>query len=103
MMDRIVPLSRPLRLVASIAALSLAVASGGCGRRGPLEVPPGSLIAPPRGTVAVIDPAPQPSGAVQHGLARDTSGQDPLSREQIVAPVAPANVPRTPFILDPLL
>ena len=61
------------------------------------------FAAPPRGSVAVIDPAPQPSGAVQRGLARDTSGQDPLSREQVAAPVAPVSVPRTPFFLDPLL
>lgn len=96
---RIAPLSR---LVVAIASLSIAVALGGCGRRGPLEPPPGSVL-PPRTAAAVIDPAPQPNAAVRGSLIRDTTGQEGLSREQVAAPVAPVAVPRTPFILDPLL
>ncbi len=96
---RIVPVSR---FLVAIAAVSIAVALGGCGRRGPLEAPPGSLASPPR-TAAVIDPAPQPNSVARGSLIRDTSGQEGLSREQVGVQATPTNVPRTPFILDPLL
>lgn len=78
-----------------LAACALAA----CGRRGPLEPPPGAA-PPPQATV--VDPA---NGTVAHrgGLARDTSGADSLDREQVLAPAAPIVVPKTPFILDPLL
>lgn len=32
----------PIRAAAAVASLSIAVALGGCGRKGPLEQPPGA-------------------------------------------------------------
>ena len=85
----------PLLLAMSVAALS------GCGRRGPLEAPPDASMPSPAQT-GVVDPAPD-GKSTRPSLARDTSGQDSLGREQLLAPATPVAVPKTPFILDPLL
>ena len=69
-----------------------------CGRRGPLELPPG--VAPPRAPQA-IDPTDET--AARRSLARDTSGANSLNAEQVLAPPSPIIVPQTPFFLDPLL
>lgn len=79
-----------------LAACSLSA----CGRRGPLEPPPGST--PPRSQATVIDPTNE-SAASRTGLARDTTGADSLNREQVITKTTPIIVPKTPFFLDPLL
>ena len=83
-----------LPLLLLVAALSLAA----CGRRGPLELPPGAT--PPR-QAQTIDPTNET--AAKRSLGRDTTGQDSLNREQVLAPPSPIIVPKTPFFLDPLL
>ena len=93
--DRIVSCNR-LAMLLILAAASLAA----CGRRGPLEPPPGS--APPPRSQAAVDPTSQ-SNATRPSLARDTSGAESLNREQALTPAAPITVPKTPFFLDPLL
>lgn len=94
-MPRYLRLAVPLLV---LAGLSL----GACGRRGLLEAPPGSAPSPGSGARAATDPASQ-SNATRPSLARDTSAQDSLEREKVLAPVVPVTVPKTPFFLDPLL
>jgi len=78
-------------LVCMVAALTL----GGCGRRGPLEPPPGSPPEPR----AKQQIAPQPPQGAPGGLFRNTSTKpdEPETRTE--------NPPKrsSPFVLDPLL
>lgn len=81
-------------------SLALATALAGCGRRGPLELPPGSAPPPP---LTKSTAGATPASSTDTGLVRNTTPSDPLSRPQLVAPAPGPVVPRTPFILDPLL
>ena len=93
------PLSLPVRAI-DTALLTCLVAAGlaGCGRKGPLEAPPGSSAAVPQ-TVTQA-PSPQvtaPSG----GLATDPLGpayQTGVPDEKVVPGTG-----RSSFPLDPLL
>ncbi|WP_139223647.1 LPS translocon maturation chaperone LptM [Methylocapsa palsarum] len=100
--------SRPLRL-ALTAAIFLAV--GGCGRRGPLEPPPGSptSLAPLSGAPdqyaaprSVADlPGENAAGAVvTQGAAPGQTPPQPKGDNPV--PVQAPRPPR-PFLLDPLL
>jgi len=78
----------------------------GCGRRGPLEPPPGASPAtapqakvdasglPQNSEIAPIDSASTPSGPV----AATAGGQG-----QPTSQAPPAKAPPRPFVLDPLL
>lgn len=87
------------------ALVVLAVASaalGGCGKRGPLEPPPG--VAPPARTSAAadpqaIDPKAAPIVPATPSLLRSTAAKP--EPPDFVARPAPLE-PR-PFVLDPLL
>jgi predicted small lipoprotein YifL len=79
--------------IAGIAVLALA----GCGRNGPLELPPGPAV--PTSAVSQA-PLTQPDGSPTPGSPQDTAmktGFDAQGR-----PVATAG-PKRSFILDPLL
>jgi predicted small lipoprotein YifL len=74
-------------ILLSVSALAL----GGCGRKGPLDLPP-SANAPPQATTA---PDSDAARAAQPGVFNPTYGAD-----------APPEAPKgrkKPFILDPLL
>ena len=93
------PLSLPCR-AAGAALLTCLVAAGlgGCGRKGPLEPPPGSAAAVPQTVTRA--PSPQvttPAG----GLATEPLGpayQTGVPDQQVVPGTG-----RTSFPLDPLL
>jgi len=77
------------RTVLVVGLLGLALAA--CGRRGPLEPPPGAKNA--------IDLPDKQTGAVENNFnATDASplGKPPKRNKAI-------EVPNTPFLLDPLL
>lgn len=87
-----------LTRIGLVALVATTLALAGCGRRGPLEPPPGAPADPPKST-----PVPaKPTGAEKPaGLFRNTSSKavDPASG------ALETKKPRsaTPFILDPLL
>ncbi len=78
--------------VAGIAALGLC----GCGREGPLELPPG----PAPGTPAATSQLTLPDGSPAPGSPQDTAMKTGFDAQG--NPVA-APGPKRPFILDPLL
>jgi predicted small lipoprotein YifL len=116
-----------LMLVSLVAA---AVTLGGCGRRGPLEAPPGAPDARPAST-SQSEQTRNPAFATHTGLSPTPTGEMPdglppapasVSAIRLDAPGmqgAPPQIagrpavtgpnerrsppPRTPFILDPLL
>ena len=70
-------------------ALVLALALGGCGRRGPLEPPPGSLEA-------------QQAAAEEKGETLSNVTIPPVGKGAS-RKTPPIRAPKEPFILDPLL
>ena len=82
-----------LRL-AAFAALAVALALGGCGRKGPLDPPPSAAIAPAPDTPAL-------------GEANDpnlTGGyRRPASPAATAQPTGPLPRDNRTFILDPLI
>jgi predicted small lipoprotein YifL len=79
----------PVRL-SLIAALAAALLVAGCGRKGPLDLPPVSANSPP----AAAEPAPQPGAGP---TAQQQTGYDEFGR-----PVAPRGT-RQRSILDVLI
>ncbi|MBS7805130.1 lipoprotein [Rhizobiales bacterium TNE-4] len=71
------------------SALVLALALGGCGRRGPLEPPPGSLEA-------------QQAAAEEKGETLSNVTIPPVGKGAS-RKTPPIRAPKEPFILDPLL
>ena len=65
----------------------LALMLGGCGRKGPLEPPPGAAIPPPLA---------EPDAAAKPGITSPGALKVKKKRTTIVPP-------KTPFILDPIL
>ncbi len=83
--------------IPTLVVLVLAGAAlGGCGKRGPVEPPPG-VAPPPR--AKTVDPSALQVAPATPSLLRST-GSRPESPEPVVRP-APLE-PR-PFVLDPLL
>ena len=85
------------RLVLGIAGLAVLLALAGCGRNGPLELPPGPAVPTPAVSSSQLT---QPDGTPIPGSPQDTAmktGFDAQGR-----PVATAGQKRS-FILDPLL
>jgi predicted small lipoprotein YifL len=93
--DRI---SRRIVLAAAVAA---ALSLGGCGRKGPLDLPPGE--GPPAGGLTTPSPPATISGpAFLPGPTHVTPTPAQSGFDAHGNPVAPPG-PDKPFILDPLL
>ena len=101
--------SSTIRVALAGLALLGALGSAGCGRRGPLESPGSSAAAPAPRVAAgpAVEGQSNPPGRAQV----DDSDSE---REALLASPVPApprgtgprrgyDVPRTPFLLDPLL
>ncbi|MDE2364876.1 MAG: lipoprotein [Hyphomicrobiales bacterium] len=87
-----------LARIAIIVPLASALALAGCGRRGPLEPPPG---VPDQKPVQKQE-APRASGSTApDGLFRNTSNQD-KDPASVTAPERKARASGS-FVLDPLL
>jgi len=85
-------LSLRLALVATVLALTLA----GCGRKGPLEPPPGAVAAKP-------DPLAAPETQALPGQSTLTPTISPVSGASSRGRGKPISAPNEPFILDPIL
>jgi predicted small lipoprotein YifL len=83
------------RALALIAALAGVFTLAGCGREGPLELPPGPAAAP-----ATTSQLRSPDGTPAPGSPQDTAMKNGFDAHG--NPVAAAGQKR-PFILDPLL
>ena len=84
------------RTVAFFAAFVGVLALAGCGREGPLELPPGPAPATPAATSQLRSP----DGTPAPGSPQDTAVKTGFDTQG--NPVAAAG-PKRPFILDPLL
>jgi predicted small lipoprotein YifL len=84
-----------LPAIVFVAAIALSLAS--CGRRGPLEPPPGAAVAsaPATGT-------PEDYGAPANELAGQNTATSSGAEAPAAATQPPRRVPKT-FLLDPLL
>ena len=82
-------MARPKAPLLLGSALVLALALGGCGRRGPLEPPPGSLQAQQEAAEAKGE---ELSNVTIPPIGKGSSRKTPQIR-----------APKEPFILDPLL
>ena len=82
----------------TLFALTLAVS--GCGRRGPLEPPPGSPPQPPKAAAAAKTVSPD--SAAPAGIFRSTGNK---SEDAGAVPQSEQKKTRNPssFVLDPLL
>jgi predicted small lipoprotein YifL len=96
--DALSRLSR--RLVLPLSLVALALAADGCGRRGPMELPEASALA---ARPQPVSPDAQADNNVKIGLSRDISINDANNKDRVLAPAQPIIVPKTPFVLDPLL
>ncbi len=81
--------------IALFAALAGVLGLAGCGREGPLELPPGPAQAP-----AATSQLRSPDGTPAPGSPQDTAMKNGFDAQG--NPVAAAGQKR-PFILDPLL
>lgn len=84
-------------LQAAVLGVALVLALSACGRRGPLEAPPGGKTFP--GHPEEIAQPDESDGATVE--RRDQGITSPLGRSQ--SRRTPIERPKTPFILDPLL
>lgn len=86
----------PALVVLAVACAAL----GGCGKRGPLEPPPG--VAPPQSRPAdpkTVDPRAAQIAPMRPSLLRSTAAKPELPE----VAVRPAPLEPRPFALDPLL
>lgn len=86
-----------LARIGFLSLLALTVAVGGCGRRGPLEPPPGTPKQPAAPVVVPKEPAAgAPGGLFRNTTAKteDTSANPPVDKQ-------PGD--KSSFFLDPLL
>jgi predicted small lipoprotein YifL len=88
----------PNRAVSALLLTCLVAAGlGGCGRRGPLEAPPGSSVAVPKTVAEVPAEALTPAG----GLATEPLG--PAYQTGVPDQKVVPGTGRSSFPLDPLL
>lgn len=80
--------------VALIGMLAVSLGLAACGRKGPLDLPPGAASS--EGKAASSDGQQQPAGATLMRSPFDKSGGNTPG-------TGPREVPDKPFILDPLL
>jgi len=86
---------RPLRYLAVAAAVAAVLALGGCGRKGPLDPPPGASNAvAPEANGGLVSPIAAPIGS------RSTSAEPGVDSNG--KPIASKGQNR-PFLLDPML
>ncbi|HVZ13581.1 MAG TPA: lipoprotein [Bauldia sp.] len=86
---------RPLRGLAVVAAMAALLVLGGCGRKGPLDPPPGASNAvEPQANGGLLAPIASPIGS------RSTSSDPGVDSNG--KPIASKGQNR-PFILDPML
>jgi predicted small lipoprotein YifL len=90
-----------LPAIVFVAAIALSLAS--CGRRGPLELPPGAAVssAPVTGTPGDYEAPANPGEQAGQNTAT-SSGAGAEARPPGAAKPAPPHPPK-PFLLDPLL
>ena len=88
--------TRSVRVLGFGAAIGVVLALAGCGREGPLELPPG----PAASTPAVTSQLRSPDGTPAPGSPQDTATRTGFDSQG--NPVATPSKNR-PFILDPLL
>jgi predicted small lipoprotein YifL len=69
---------RPLLRCATIGAVLVALALCGCGRKGPLDLPPGAAASNPAGNPPQLGPDGQPVAAAPQPPPKKTSVLDPL-------------------------
>ncbi|MGN6571681.1 MAG: LPS translocon maturation chaperone LptM [Pseudolabrys sp.] len=90
---------RPLSRLAVAAAMAALLVLGGCGRKGPLDPPPGASVAG--------EPAPQTGGGLLTPMSAPIGSHGGTSSAPAAIgadgrPVAPKG-PDRPFVLDGLL
>ena len=89
-----------LTRIGLVTSLVMALALASCGRRGPLESPPGAAPPPPKPAAQTSAVRPEPDAPV--GLFRNTSNvADTPGGGQATPEKKPQR--STPFVLDPLL
>ena len=81
--------------IAVIGALSAALALTGCGRKGPLDLPPGAAAAQPA--------KPANSGFGLSPMATQEAPATPPSFDSQGKPMAPANAPKKHLPMDWLI
>jgi predicted small lipoprotein YifL len=86
-----------LPAIVLVAAITLSLAS--CGRRGPLEPPPGAAVsnAPLTGTPGDYEAPANPGELAGQNTAAPSTAEAPAAAKQ-----PPPRAPK-PFLLDPLL
>ena len=63
---------------ATIAAILIGLALAGCGRKGPLDLPPGAAVSDPAGNPPRLGPNGEPVAAAPQPPPRRTTVLDPL-------------------------
>ncbi|HEX5509044.1 MAG TPA: lipoprotein [Pseudolabrys sp.] len=79
--------ARPLTLFAVFAVIAAALTLGGCGRKGPLDLPPSAAAPPPRAATPSATTAPFAAGT-SGGQSSDKSA-GVMRNGQAVAPKGP--------------
>jgi predicted small lipoprotein YifL len=69
---------RPLLRCATIAVVLIGLVLGGCGRKGPLDLPPGAAVSEPAGNPPRLGPNGEPVAAAPQPPPRKTTILDPL-------------------------
>ena len=91
-----------VRTFALGAAVSLALGLAGCGRKGPLDLPPGDMPSPQANASNLTQPAFGPS-SITPGSQQQTSGSAPNAVDAQGRPIYQPAPKNKSFILDPIL
>jgi predicted small lipoprotein YifL len=68
----------PFLRCATIAAILMGLALAGCGRKGPLELPPGAAVSDPAGNPPRLGPNGEPVAAAPQPPPKRSTVLDPL-------------------------